>query len=233
MTTDIQRAYVSFLSGGLCDHQFVGSLLAMYRTDTPLIAGEIHAESSPRIASTRNDITSTFLRTNDAQWLLMLDADITFEPNLLRRLLQSASQADAKIMGGLYFLGGHGQGFRPNLLVNDGEMARSVDNYPEGIVQVNATGAGCLLVHRDVFTTIERKIGDTVFPWFAESQYNGKPYGEDVTFCERAARCGYATYVDTTVKCGHRKTMTVTERTFFMQQQVEAKAAVSNNGDPG
>ncbi len=112
------------------------------------------------------------------------------------------------------------------------------------IVQVAGTGAACLLVHRSVFETMRRAtwseenekafqaqsgglpsgrpVGDVLFkppwPWFQET-ITGSEWGdsisEDLTFCLRAAQCGFPVYVNTSIKTGHVKPVVIDEEAYF------------------
>jgi GT2 family glycosyltransferase len=79
-----------------------------------------------------------------------------------------------------------------------------VVDYPEGLIEVDVTGAGCLLIHRSVFEKL-------AYPWFLHPRVD---YSEDVYFLRNAKKAGYKVYVDTTVKCLHDTTMTVSEAMF-------------------
>ena len=73
---------------------------------------------------------------------------------------------------------------------------------PGDLVKSDGTGAGCLLVHRSVFEDIP---GRPPFRWFQHEPIGNEMFGEDFTFCKRAALAGYQLYVDTAVHAGHIK----------------------------
>ncbi len=107
------------------------------------------------------------------------------------------------------------------------------NGYPQDqVVQVVGTGAACLLIHRRVLETMRDarwsdsdvaawkvQNGDAPFPYplgtlkypppwpFFQETVTGPNWGdsmsEDLTFCLRAAQCGFPTHVDTRAKTGH------------------------------
>jgi GT2 family glycosyltransferase len=80
--------------------------------------------------------------------------------------------------------------------------------WPEGeCVEVSATGAACLLMHRDALEKVRKTSNDAAAPWFRELPI-GAPLalmGEDMTFCLRAAAAGIPVHVATGVQVGHMK----------------------------
>jgi hypothetical protein len=96
------------------------------------------------------------------------------------------------------------------------------DEYPDNtMMQVAGTGAACLLIHRTVLEKVrdaQRANGNTAYPWFQETVFNGQPCGEDVTFCHRVNSLGIPVYDDTGVSLGHQKTYTLTEPMYLAQR---------------
>lgn len=62
----------------------------------------------------------------------------------------------------------------------------------EGLVKVDWTGVGCLLVDMKVFSKLRKPF-----------QAIQEGLGHDIAFCVQAKVAGYQTHVDTTVNCGH------------------------------
>jgi GT2 family glycosyltransferase len=84
------------------------------------------------------------------------------------------------------------------------------ETWPEDqCVQVSATGAACLLIHRTALEAVEKDTGDVAAPWFRETALRNAPLalmGEDLTFCLRLGAAGIPVHVATGVKVGHMKT---------------------------
>lgn len=197
-------------------HQAIVQMLVADRADDRgYIADVISAISSPRIASTRNMLVAAFLcHPANPTWLLMLDADMTFDRDLIPRLLEAADPTERPIVSGLYFGGQvNGKQRAHAYVLSDSEGPASF-NPIEGIhapgewgpvVKVHAVGAGCLLMHRDALLTIGQEFRETSFPWFVEGAGGGAEYGEDISFCLRAMHVGVPIHVHTGVVCGHVK----------------------------
>lgn len=226
---DQQKVVIGYCSDGDVSALFTQSLVALQLFDGNRPARERHIQtpgagvlglqSGPRIAAARNTIVRQFL-TNpvlDAEWLWMLDSDMVFEPDVLDSLLDAADPVKRPIMGGLCIGGGRTK-MVPTLYristpeeweadpEHDKQPVRAVEDWPDGkVVKVDATGAACLLMHREALIKIGNHYGDPV-PWFAESVYKGvKEIGEDITFCFRAQSVGIPIYVHTGAQLGHVK----------------------------
>jgi hypothetical protein len=190
------------------------------------VQGHLRVESGPMLAKSRNQLVRNFLGKEswkDVEWLLMLDADMTFDENLVRDLLAKARNEDGKVMtpvvGALCFGGGHGSIFPTMYRIvdpetNHGNAISIVSEWDEGeLVEVDATGAACLLIHRGVLEHLAATHEEPL-PWFATGVYAGMEYGEDWTFCMRVRKLGYPIVVNTGVKVGHMKEIEMTEATY-------------------
>lgn len=183
--------------------------------------------SSPRIAPTRNSLVDAFLRhPASPDYLLMLDADIVFDPDLVERLLEAAHPTLRPIVSGVYFGGRHhgeqhahiyklnetGDGFYPVSGLKDGWGA---------VVQIEAAGAGCLLMHRSALQAIGDRFTATGYPWFVEGAgAQGAEYGEDIAFCLRAYSLSIPMFAHTGVRLGHLKLGVLDE---FTHEEYRAK----------
>jgi hypothetical protein len=100
-----------------------------------------------------------------------------------------------------------------------------MEDYPKNsLVQVNATGAAFLLMHREALTTIGDKFG-MPYPWFAEGTVakGGTSFGEDWAFCIRAQDCEFPIYVHTGAKIGHVKQHILNEQAFDAHRALVAE----------
>lgn len=178
------------------------------------------------VTGRRNEMVRHFLST-DAEWMLSLDDDMTFGPQLVDQLLAAADPEARPIVGGLYFRQEHrGDGgppaYSPHLYAwqPDGSGLGRMLEYPANTaLPVAATGAGCLMVHRSVLERMQAEVKHP-WPWFAEQPYtdpngNATVYSEDLTFCLRASGLGYPIYVHTGVRLGHIKTYEITELDYL------------------
>lgn len=178
--------------------------------------------SSANISHSRNELVRRFL-AGSAEWMLLIDSDMSFDPDLIDGLLFNASPDRAPIVGGLCF-GINDEVMFPTLyhLVKDedGQLAtvKHQGPVPESTMyQVAATGAACLLVHRSVLEAVEAHGFNRTFPWFQETEMFGRPCGEDFTFCLRAGQLGFPVYVNTAVEVGHHKSHILTAAKYRAQ----------------
>jgi hypothetical protein len=87
-------------------------------------------------------------------------------------------------------------------------------DWPAGeCVQVAATGAAALLIHRTALEAVAKTAYDPAAPWFCESRLGGNLIGEDLTFCLRLGAAGIPVYVHTGVQFGHMKSVMLGEVT--------------------
>jgi len=100
----------------------------------------------------------------------------------------------------------------------------SIDDWKENeLVEVDATGGGCLMFDMEVF----RKIP---YPWFEfkKQESTGKIIGEDIGFCQKLKAAGYKIFVDSGLECGHLTTMIVNRKTNLLYRSMKQKQQKQN-----
>lgn len=239
---------ISWVRPSLVNGNFMESVLNLIYFDRdnhnrlePGRGGVISQVSSANISGARNTICFEFLTNHAAPWLLMLDTDMTFNPDLIEALLEHADPVTAPIVGGLCFSMDNDGKLFPTLYDVTGsedcpEFVRYHEWKPDAMFQVFGTGAACLLIHRDAL----RKIRDfkhpdkpgqvgfsQAFPWFQETDFYGRAMGEDITFCLRAGRAGLPVFVNTAVQLGHIKQFELNFEHFAGQRALEEALAAS------
>jgi len=173
----------------------------------PAIGGVISSSAGPLLALARNLLVKQFL-DHDLEWLCSIDTDIVFASDAVGRLLESADSVERPIMSALYHVFHNGQKI-PAVYLNTSEGSK-LDIQPvrdireDCVVRVFSVGAGCLLVHRSVFETIYKNAGEDNC-WFREGVMDKRDFGEDMSFCIRAAISGFTVHVNTGVQVGHVK----------------------------
>lgn len=184
----------------------------------------IHVRSGPALQVGRGLLVDTFLDQSDADVLLMLDSDMSFTPQTIYQMwdafntLPHNNGANAKILGGLAFIAAPGF-LQPNIWVahpGEPDDLLATFTYPDDqLLQVTATGAACLMVHREVFEKIAAEQGRRGI-WFAHHVLpDGSELGEDLSFCRRANTAGYPIFLHTALKFGHTKSMVITEHDYL------------------
>lgn len=244
-----EKVVVGYLTPGLVHSGFMESMLDMLVYDVAFHqrivdgGGRMALQAGANLSAPRNSLVRKFLAYGKADWLLMLDSDMTFKPDLLERLLDNADPEKAPIVGGLCFGFDDKANIQPTLfgLVGD-ESSPQVIRYhewpPDAMFQVAATGTACLLIHKSVFERVRdvelpqrggRRGFNDAFPWFQETEHDDSPVSEDITFCWRAALLGIPIFVNTAVQLGHIKDRELTMDAYLAQRGMfgdETAAAV-------
>ena len=162
----------------------------------------IGCEVGHYIANNRNKLVERFLKT-DCEWIFFIDTD-TVPPlnalDMMKHKLDICSgyyyQWSSKQLIPLIFKRVKGR-YRP-------DPGRPTD-IPN-VVEVDATGAGCLLINRKVFENIEK-------PYFL-TPCNDEGFvisTEDIYFFRKAIKAGFKVHVDRSIVAGHIKTVDMSE----------------------
>jgi hypothetical protein len=162
----------------------------------------IHADNGP-IDTLRNDIVEKALKLEVTK-LVMIDVDMVYHPRTIPALLSHR----LPVVGALCW-----RRYPPfdsiMLRVVEGNHYEPVLDWEDGeLVEVDATGAGCLMFDMEVFKKLP-------YPWFRFQKQadTGAVIGEDIGFCQDLKAAGYRIFVDTSVPAGHLTTMIVNEAT--------------------
>jgi hypothetical protein len=205
-------AVIGYVHGGWTRAEFTASLLAVCMEGAARVRTVIALESGPNISTARNLICREFLDKNLAPWLFMADTDMSFPADTVDRLIAAGQPVTGALCWSL--AAGEKQPTMYELTeAAAGRIAfRRYGTWPENtVMRVSATGAACLLIHRDALKAVEKSSRDLAAPWFRESAV-GAPLslmGEDMTFCLRCAAAGVPVHVHTGVRAGHLKTQTL------------------------
>lgn len=138
-----------------------------------------------RIAQAREILAEAAL-TGGADHILWLDADQTFPPDTLLRLLAH----DLPFIGCNYRKRIPGKQVSASHNLVDG-VPIGVQPRSEGIEPVDLLGFGVALTKASLFGALKR-------PWFDDGQF-----GEDGYFSQQAAAAGFQPHIDHSIKVGH------------------------------
>lgn len=238
---------VGFLHPGEWSACFANSLVDLLFFDAAhhaRIVGHTHGymgkeTGAAQIHAGRNKLARTVVTETESEWLFMVDSDMGFAPDTVERLIAAADPVERPIVGGLAFAQKsagagefHARRYRctPTLYVmreTETEIGFiPVFDYPRNeLVEVDATGAACVLIHRKVLEKIRAEHGDH---WFHPIELPKGPegsteFGEDMSFCLRARACGFPIFVHTGVKTTHDKGgVFFDEDTYDLQQAFRA-----------
>jgi glycosyltransferase involved in cell wall biosynthesis len=156
----------------------------------------------------RNQMVEKALELS-ADWLLFLDADMTFPAGLVSRLLAAAQESQAHLVSACYF-----KREPPHPCVSgrledpeDPQLITPLQGEDKGLLECDVIGLGAALVHNSVFTKVP-------CPWFEYEVYQKtgeRVVTEDVPFCRKAKALGETILTDTRLLCGHVRQVEVGE----------------------
>lgn len=228
------KLVIGIVHGTEVDGWFFHSMIHLLATlmdsapkDRPIPISEVLCvRSGPALQLGRGVLVNTFMEKTDGDVLLMLDSDMRFTPQTIFqmwKLHESLTQhngENAKILGGLAFIASAPRLdafglIQPNIWAPAPDGSRryaAIFDYPQDtLIQVGATGAACLMVHREVFEKIAANQGTNGRWFYHEHLEDGDELGEDLSFCRRATDAGYPIFMHTALKFGHAKPLIVDE----------------------
>ncbi len=151
----------------------------------------------------RDTLVHTFL----GDWLLMLDTDHTFEPDLALRLVKLFEEHDLDVLTGAYV-----SKTPPHIPIlytlDDTGAVRILANWDPPtdsgpyLLPIAAAGGGCLLVRRRVFDRMRTDLNESPF------SIRGA-FSEDHSFFDRCRTLGIKTYCCPAIESHHLRTVPV------------------------
>lgn len=168
--------------------EFVKSLLVL---DRP--AGtDLYDVPNSTIDKARNLLVSKMLNEG-YEWILFIDSDMTFDPDTLTHMLS----LNKPVVTAMCFkrVEPYTPCFYSEVNATDTGVTLTpyeIDDIPAEPFQVEACGAACLLIRREVFETLK-------WPWFFMPPF----YGEDIYFCSQLKKAGIPIWVDPAPLIGH------------------------------
>ncbi len=191
----------------------------------PLL-GFLLPQSGLYIDHNRNRIAEKFWADTDADWLLQVDSDIEFPPNLIEQLLAVAGHTK-KVVAASVPLGPPfpSCGWLATELPGVWECLPAKNITKEG-TQVHGLATAVMMVHREVLAAIAEREGQVWFlklppvarldveksrlAWEGNGPTTDRQYipqGEDLSFCLRAQDAGFASWVAKVPGLKHHKTL--------------------------
>ncbi|MBE9594266.1 MAG: hypothetical protein IMF19_12410 [Proteobacteria bacterium] len=152
---------------------------------------DVYPSSIRPLYEARNDCVRTFLKSG-ASYLFFVDSDAVPPVNTIEQLLSHGF--DKKIVSGLTHeikQDSDGVFKRIPLILKAIKEAeyRIMDIELKGLIEVDATGTICVMIHKSVFKAVEE-------PWFFSR-------AEDFNFFEKAKTAELNIYVDCSCKVQH------------------------------
>lgn len=173
----------------------------------------------------RNNLARQAIKA-EADYVLWLDSDMVFAPDLLQRMLKACQEDDISFLTAVCFR--RKPPYTPCLfdkldrLPDDkGAAFSALLSVPEGRFKVGGCGFAGVLLSTDVLLSVGAK-------------YNGRLFdplpgmGEDLSFCWRARQCGYDIWADANIELGHVGQMVVNRSYFEAYQEAQEQADALN-----
>lgn len=214
------------------------------------------------VSKARTILTRESLSRTTAEVLWFVDDDVHL-PSDAGVLIDNC--LDLGVVSGLYF--NRHSPFTPqiyrvadNVPDDDAGKYLHVHDYGEGLIQIDACGAGCLAVHRDVVNAMETyhneklekniervsnfieeddEVGKAALQWLTRYVEKMSPWwefldkrGEDFYFCERAKDAGYQVWANVDVKCDHVGNVPIGEQHFNWLKENVGFVQVDGEGKP-
>lgn len=170
---------------------------------------QIGFEVGSLVYNARNNLARQAIKS-EADWVLWLDSDMVFGPDLLQRMLKVCTENGIDFLTALCFR--RKPPFTPCLFdrldkVDRGASYTALMSVPDGRFKVGGCGFAGVLMSTDVLMSVASKFDGRMFDPL-------EGFGEDVSFCWRARQCGYDIWCDSEIEMGHVGNCIVT-RAYF------------------
>ena len=198
---------------GYLPRMFVECLARSYKALPHLMPIMARSHAMPNMARTQNG--EAFL-ASEAEWILLIDSDMQWEPDAIIRLLKTAKEKKAKAVSGLTFMDQknrvipHAYATVPNKEGGKSLAPYAVLPTMDDAFQVDAVGGACFLVHRDIYQDVYDMTKRSTAYYWQEDVYNHKSkamQGEDLTFSKRIKAAGYDIWYEPRSYWPHEKTV--------------------------
>lgn len=211
------------------DHVGVGLFISMMMADWSFLpAGQTvswQVVEGSILPSQRNELVQRML----GDWILFIDADMSFRPDAIGRLVRVREEHDLDIVGGLCFQ--RKDPHQPTLYMRETPLRGGysfLEKWDTDLVEVDATGFAFILIHRRVFERMVRVYEERPnFTWPSPGESSRMPppnffrwadgFGEDLRFCQDAKATGSRVFVDTRVEIDHTSETTINRRSFLRE----------------
>lgn len=161
------------------------------------------------IDTARNVLVEKALSNVDVTHLLMIDDDMTFKPDALKKLIEN----DVDIVAGLAFK--RTPNYAPCVYMKKHGTNDHYAILPEVFQEVDVVGTGFILIKREVLEKIKSPRFET---WYDKENID-KHWSVDFDFCMKAKAAGFKVFVDPMVEVGHIGNAPIITKQTFLQHQ--------------
>jgi hypothetical protein len=201
---------------GIPTYKFLSSFAFAHMMGTLLdgvnagLVNHLQIEADMYVTMARNFMCKTALdlhQKGEATHILMIDDDMVVPPGSIAKLVA----CNVDVVGAAYYT----RDLKP-VAYKLHPFTFLTDTPAAGVIQVEGTGAGCLLIRCEVLIAMKEKFGDEW--WFqntiASDAGVDKYLGEDVFFFRRLKEMGVAVFLDCDIQCGHIGLAVVDRKAF-------------------
>lgn len=222
------RVSIAWIDPGQVDGAFMTSIIEVVRARSERVDGIIRIEGG-LLSRQRNEVVKTFLDHTTAEWLFMIDSDEQLSVQAFDKIVGTAHADLRPVVAGLYFGTWPSPGLLPKPVphlyrqADDGvSVVPVVDYRQDTVIEVDAVGTGCVMVHRSVLEAIRENAdqheGDA-WCWFRDLPLNGLWLGEDLYFCRRIRSLGFPIHAHTGATLPHRRRYWLDDRQFLAARE--------------
>ena len=187
---------------------FLNSLLKMHADPTCVFA----ITQATLIYDARNRLYERAME-DGCDYIMFLDSDMTFEPDILERLTADMLLG-YEFVTGIYFK--RKNPITPTIysrvdyVTKDGMIWPEADammEYPKDqVFEIAACGFGGCMMKTDLIHRVRERFGPPFSPMIG--------FGEDLSFCKRATEIGAKLFCDSKIKLGHVMQSVMTEEVY-------------------
>lgn len=173
-----------------------------------------HAIGSSLIYDAREKIVE-FARNNKCKYVVMLDSDMVPPYDMIMKMVEYLDHnKEIDLVTGTAFK--RTPPFQPcfytkcdyNLENQSAELESPVEFPDSGILPIAGAGMACCCIRTDLFDRIDEKKKDKKYFFPLPN------FGEDLTFCLIARKCGAKMVADLSIDVGHVSAMPITREHF-------------------
>jgi hypothetical protein len=175
-----------------CDEVMFSKFFTMFMKNAGVMPWDSFATTeSTYLPDARNTIHNAFLDKSDMQYLMMIDSDILFPPDVAYKLLAHKKPIVAGWYKNKRWMAESHPIVYDFVSETDSLNYRHRDVMGDGLERVDAVGAGCILMSREV----AEKLG--------KSPYDMNKGGEDMKLCRKLQLLEIPLFVDWNMACAH------------------------------
>lgn len=211
------RVALGYPAGGSVTLPFHASVLRMqqYQFEKSIrnehLLGKVMHVSGLYVGDNRQVIARKFLES-DCDWLLQIDTDIEFPPDIIERMVRLAGE-DKKVLAASVPLGAYEScAFR---FTDEPGVWRCIYPFPAEVFECDGVATAVVLIHREVFRAIAARHGRCWFHhiYLPESssetpreEFEYRSQGEDLALSVRIKEAGYSIWCAHVPGLKHYKT---------------------------